>query len=230
MKLISVEDADYDRLDAAQALEYDDFCTRLRAVAINRICIAQTIVTPPPMEISTGFPQPHSFPQVFAQRNVLEPQGLSGFPQEAEREIFSLSTDRSTQKNVSAFDLFWKAYPRKVGKQNALKVWVKAKHSQDTLDAILAALLWQTKHDDWTRDNGRYIPMPETYLRGERWKDEPQTVGKAPSSPPDAKLDIAMEADRRARAGCAHTPPCGGYTACRVKWLVTLASQAKGMA
>lgn len=229
MKLISVEDADYVRLDAAQALEHDDFCTQLRPDAINRICTPQPSENTAPTEISTAFPQAESFPQVFAQRNVLEPQGFTGFPQEAEREIFSLKDDRSSTNKVSTFDLFWTAYPRKTGKQNALKVWTKAKFGQDTLDAILTALLWQTKHDDWTRENGRYIPMPETYLRGERWKDEPQTAGKAPSSPVDARLDIASEADRQARAGCPHEPRCGGLVGCRVKIMVSLAAARKGM-
>jgi len=72
-----------------------------------------------------------------------------------------------------AFARFWQAYPRKVGKAAALAAWRKRK---PPLDAVLAALVWQTKGEQWTRDGGQYVPNPATYLNQGRWEDEPTTV------------------------------------------------------
>jgi len=69
-----------------------------------------------------------------------------------------------------AFVLFWKAYPRKTGKDTALKAWEKRK---PPLAACLTALAWQTKQPQWTKDGGQFIPMPATWLTGGRWNDEP---------------------------------------------------------
>ena len=37
---------------------------------------------------------------------------------------------------------------------------------------MLEALTRQRGSDQWTRDNGRYIPNPSTWLNQERWSDE----------------------------------------------------------
>jgi hypothetical protein len=70
------------------------------------------------------------------------------------------------------FDVFWRAYPRRVGKKDAQAAWKRLKPNADTVQAILAALEWQAQSKDWQKDDGIYIPYPATYLRGERWTDE----------------------------------------------------------
>ena len=68
-----------------------------------------------------------------------------------------------------AFQGFWAAYPRKVGKIKAWKAWP----GDSLLPKILEALAWQTKSVDWTKDRGTFIPHPATYLNQGRWEDEP---------------------------------------------------------
>lgn len=75
----------------------------------------------------------------------------------------------------SKFLAFWSAYPKKVGKEAARKVWVKVKNPAASLDLILAALAWQSSTDQWTKNNGQYIPNPATYLSQQRWLDEKPT-------------------------------------------------------
>lgn len=65
------------------------------------------------------------------------------------------------------FDLFWKAYPSKRGKDKALESWMK---KNPMIDEVLQALQWQTQSEQWKRG---YIPNPATYLNQGRWKDEP---------------------------------------------------------
>jgi hypothetical protein len=68
------------------------------------------------------------------------------------------------------FDDFWSAYPRRdVSKSLAVTAWNKA---MPPLDAVLAALSWQTVGDQWTRDDGRFIPQATTYLNQRRWEGE----------------------------------------------------------
>ena len=70
------------------------------------------------------------------------------------------------------FEQFWKAYPRKQGKGQVLKIWSKIKEPSETLKKILSALEWQKNTEQWTKENGQFIPMPATYLNQQRWLDE----------------------------------------------------------
>jgi hypothetical protein len=72
------------------------------------------------------------------------------------------------------FDRFWAAYPRKVGKDAAWKAWQKRRPDADGLEAILAALAWQSRSSDWLKDGGQFIPHPSTWLNQARWHDEPR--------------------------------------------------------
>jgi len=69
----------------------------------------------------------------------------------------------------SEFDLFWKEYPRKIGKGHARKAWEKIgpeKHQQ-----IIEAIKEQNK-EKWNSTETKFIPHPTTWLHGERWEDE----------------------------------------------------------
>lgn len=69
-----------------------------------------------------------------------------------------------------AFEQFWAAYPRRVGKGAASKAW--AHIPAGTLPAILEALQWQRQCEQWTKDGGQYVPHPATYLNSKRWEDD----------------------------------------------------------
>jgi len=68
------------------------------------------------------------------------------------------------------FEEFWKTYPRKVNKKEALASWVKAK--LPPLEEILASIEKQKKSDQWLEMGGKYIPYPSTWLNKEKWTDE----------------------------------------------------------
>jgi hypothetical protein len=70
------------------------------------------------------------------------------------------------------FDEFWKAYPRKVGKDAARKAFSKRKPTRELLDLMLVAVTEQSKSFDWRKDAGRFIPHPATWLNQGRWQDE----------------------------------------------------------
>ena len=76
------------------------------------------------------------------------------------------------------FNRFWAIYPNKTGKQAALKAWSKLKPSEELTKVILDAVEYQKTWEKWTKDNGRYVPNPATWLNQGRWEDEPPETAK----------------------------------------------------
>ncbi|QNR43475.1 phage replication protein [Pseudomonas syringae] len=72
------------------------------------------------------------------------------------------------------FPKFWKLYPNKKGKAAAEKVWRKLKVNDDLFNLIAQGLAKQCASLAWTKDGGRFIPHPATWLNGQRWEDEVQ--------------------------------------------------------
>ena len=70
----------------------------------------------------------------------------------------------------NGFMEFWKVYPRRTGKDAALKSW---KVKTPPLDKCLSTLAWQIKSSQWTKDDGQFIPMPATWINQGRWNDIP---------------------------------------------------------
>lgn len=77
------------------------------------------------------------------------------------------------------FNSFWAAYPKKVAKATALKVWKRIRPDQALTDIMLAAIERQKRSEQWRKDNGQYIPNPTTWLNGGRWEDEEVKQGNA---------------------------------------------------
>ena len=87
-------------------------------------------------------------------------------------------SDGGTKSLVEArFLEFWKAYPKKTGKQYALKAWNKIKPTAELHERIMQAVDAQKRSDQWHRENGRYIPNPSTWLNGGYWDNEEVNEG-----------------------------------------------------
>lgn len=70
-----------------------------------------------------------------------------------------------------AFAEFWKAYPRREAKANAEKAWV-ANNCAPLITQILVAVRARKVCADWTKEGGRFIPHPATWLNRRGWEDE----------------------------------------------------------
>lgn len=75
------------------------------------------------------------------------------------------------KENVSAFEEFWRSYPKKKGKGDAEKAWFKLKCERLKND-ILSKLEVAKKSLEWTKDGGQFIPHPATWLNRKGWEDE----------------------------------------------------------
>ena len=68
------------------------------------------------------------------------------------------------------FESFWEIYPKhqdkKKAKQKFLKLCTDKKKYQEIMDGLRNVLPM------WAKKDNKYIPMPTTWLNGERWNDE----------------------------------------------------------
>ena len=90
--------------------------------------------------------------------------------------------DKNKSKNKSkkdiktfaqnAFDLFWSAYPKKRSKGDAEKAWMKINMTDTLLEAILDNIEKGKASHDWTKEGGKYILYPATWLNRKGWEDE----------------------------------------------------------
>lgn len=92
-------------------------------------------------------------------------------------DALSLARSRETEKRreeervrASAFDAFWQAYPRKIAKPEALKAW--ARIDPANYQRVTESLARHRLCEQWTKDNGQFIPHPATWLNQRRFEDD----------------------------------------------------------
>lgn len=95
--------------------------------------------------------------------------------QECKNEINKITPVPPKGVVSDSFEKFWSAYPKKVGKQAAIKAFKRAVKFI-SVDSMLEAIDKQKTSDQWKRDNGKYIPNPTTWLNQGRWDDNLNNV------------------------------------------------------
>jgi phage replication O-like protein O len=70
------------------------------------------------------------------------------------------------------FEMFWKVYPKKLAKGAAEKSFNKLNPDEQLMKTITSAIERAKKSDQWTEENGKFIPYPVTWLNQRRWEDE----------------------------------------------------------
>jgi predicted phage replisome organizer len=84
-----------------------------------------------------------------------------------------LENESNSDELDKLFDKFWASYPRKDNKKKC-KQWFEAKShnvTSELVDTMVKAIEKNKKfNQQW--QNKQFIPMPLTWLNGERWNDE----------------------------------------------------------
>lgn len=75
------------------------------------------------------------------------------------------------------FEDFWKVYPKRVNKKEAIASWNKA--TLPSLETILKSIEKQKMSEQWLKDKGQFIPYPSSWINKERWNDEVPGEAKA---------------------------------------------------
>ena len=97
-------------------------------------------------------------------KNAKEIRPLSSRNTKEERKVKDIYSDN--------FLKFYTAYPRKTAKASAWKVWKKQNGNIPPVDDLILKINEQMKTENWTKDEGKYIPHPATWLNQKRWEDE----------------------------------------------------------
>ena len=73
---------------------------------------------------------------------------------------------------TQVFEAFWNAYPtpHKGSKSKAFDVWKRKRLAGAAPDLIEDVTNRGTKHGEWLREGGRFIPHATTYLNGRLWE------------------------------------------------------------
>lgn len=118
---------------------------------------------------------------------------IDSFPKNIDTNDRVNDTSEHLTKN-ELFEMFWKAYPRKIGKAKCLS-WFKAhKVDEDLLADMLNKIAVQTSSEQWLKDNGQYIPHPYTWLNRGGWEDEvDMVVDYSESKPTEIKMSKKAE-------------------------------------
>lgn len=83
-----------------------------------------------------------------------------------------ITAETHAHTRETLFGEFWQAYPKKVGKDAARRAFDKRKPNKPLLNDMLRAVWRQRRSEQWTRESGRFIPNPATWLNQGRWQDE----------------------------------------------------------
>lgn len=99
--------------------------------------------------------------------------------------IGKVSIDKNNKNNISCngnsiievlskkemwFESFWEIYPKKQNKKKAKQKFLKLCTNEKEYKAIMDGL--RNVLPVWAKKDTKYIPMPTTWLNGERWNDE----------------------------------------------------------
>ena len=90
---------------------------------------------------------------------------------------------------ADGFNRFWSAYPKRVGKKDAIKAWWQIKPDEAMVQAIIEGVERWKASEQWNKDGGQFIPYPATFLRQERWNDEVQSIAPKQQAPAEKNYD-----------------------------------------
>ncbi len=94
----------------------------------------------------------------------------------------------------AGFTEFWSNYAKKDKKPDALKAWKQLGPSEVIRNLITADIKRRANSTDWRKEEGKYIPLPASYLRARRWEDQGVALPK-----PSLGADHATAAHLAAR-------------------------------
>ena len=94
----------------------------------------------------------------------LSPNGDISPKGNGEVEIAASAAPRGVSAEIKEkfFDDFWAKYPKKVAKEAARKAYLRLKST--TPNKVMAGLLKWKKAEQWTKDGGKFVPNPATFL------------------------------------------------------------------
>jgi len=78
---------------------------------------------------------------------------------------------------ADGFDALWSIYPNHDNRAKAERRYRRLAPSAALQQAMRSAIEAQRLGKRWTKDGGEFVPEFATWLRNERWRDEPAAAG-----------------------------------------------------
>jgi len=119
-----------------------------------------------PRETASQLPEP----QIKARVGTRQARVVTGANLDLHVQGGREGKGREGIDDASAFDSFWTAYPKKEAKPVAERAF-KAAKINGNLPEVLKDIESRSGGGDWQKENGKFIPMPATYLNQRRWED-----------------------------------------------------------
>jgi hypothetical protein len=69
------------------------------------------------------------------------------------------------------FERFWNLYPKPYSKHRSWAQWRSLNPTPEMVEAIIEDFTTRQRSADWTRENRRFIPLSENYLKSRPWLD-----------------------------------------------------------
>ena len=149
------------------------------------------ICVPPPLNIKGRYPQNKGDPPLKIEGEninniILTNKETPIVPQvgESERPVRKKKSKDTSQPKYQPewFERFWAKYPRHTNKLATIRAWDKLKPSLELCSIMSKALEPDNWPESWSRDDGRFIMHPSTWLNGSRWEDKDAKISKADKS------------------------------------------------
>lgn len=109
----------------------------------------------------------------------------------------SLNNKKINDIYISEFNDLWAIYPRKMGKPNALKAYIKARKNGTTFDEVKQGIENYCAHISAKQTATEYIKHGSTWFNQEAWNDEYDLTPKQ-SSNKDTKPSVSIMDDYNA--------------------------------
>ena len=140
---------------------------------------ARDLIHPEPTQLDRIEAQNKEILALLTKKKVSNPDGITKSRLDGLRKAMV----------ESSFERWWKVYPKKKSKRDALKAFTQAvrpmgaSKASDFTDAIITDIKRRLNGDwSWIKEDGAYQPLAGTYIRGKRWEDEitpkPRPVAK----------------------------------------------------
>jgi len=75
------------------------------------------------------------------------------------------------QESRDLFERFWNLYPNPYSKHRTWAQWRLLRPTPELLEVIIEDFSTRKQFPAWTRENGRFIPRSENYLKSQLWLD-----------------------------------------------------------
>lgn len=110
-----------------------------------------------------------------------------------EKNIVIPSGNDSVSKSQleEEFEIIWKEYPRKQGKANALKSYIKARKKSTTYEEVLTGLEEYVKYITIEKVKPQYIKQGSTWFNQECWNDDYTVKRKLTTKDIQDKIDFS---------------------------------------